>query len=479
MAPSIKVPPANVPGQASNQKVHTNPSAVPTVSYTPTDTTIPPSLYDKISNLESYKKLIEAEQRIDLLNTRKALDLQAINMKLAQESSFKRDKGTLRVFIYNTCESQPWQKQLAKERGQDISNLSSDPSFTLRVEGRFINEDENRGLDEVAPNLKFSSFLSGISIDLIQNENYPEMKNSNLNMVEWRSELNGQPIDSKFATGNRQSEFDGLDVKRNGMFNIKAKVAILLKEHSSRLKLSDALAHFAGKEVATQQEVIYLIWQYAIYKNLFKNNTSKVPVISGSETALMNGTDDGTQNSNQEDLTLVECDLILSDLLKVSSFKFSDLFKLIQPHFAPRSPIILEYEINTRKSTTLGDLVIDIPVELPYSSSKTQKEIMESTKATYERQAKADAVIQQLNNKIALGIVALQNLNSRELFYRELSQDPVEFVRKWLESQLEAFKALKSDEGYEEEVVRKAGYFEEHEDLLRDKIDVLLGSGRF
>ena len=52
-------------------------------------------------------------------------------------------------------------------------------------------------------------------------------------------------------------------------------------------------------------------------------------------------------------------------------------------------------------------------------------------------------------------------------------------MENWLESQLETFKALKSDEGYEEEVIRRAEYFEDNEDMLKEKIDVLLGSGRF
>ena len=117
-------------------------------------------------------------------------------------------------------------------------------------------------------------------------------------------------------------------------------------------------------------------------------------------------------------------------------------------------------------------------MDLPLSLSHTQKKIIEDTKSTYENLTKVDAAVQNLNNRISLGIVALQNANSRESFYRELSEDPVPFINRWLETQLETFKILKSDEGYDEELVRRAKFFEENEDLLKQKIDVLLGSNR-
>ena len=63
-------PPANKP--------RPNAAAVPTISYQPTDIIIPTQLYDKIGNLGEYKRLQEAEKKLDLLIARKSLDFQAI-----------------------------------------------------------------------------------------------------------------------------------------------------------------------------------------------------------------------------------------------------------------------------------------------------------------------------------------------------------------------------------------------------------------
>ncbi|EGW32955.1 uncharacterized protein SPAPADRAFT_60292 [Spathaspora passalidarum NRRL Y-27907] len=333
--------------------------------------------------------------------------------------------------------------------------LSSEANWTLRVEGRYLSDTKG----EIT--LKFSELLSGISIDLVANDDYP-MTNQSSHVVEWRD--------------GDGSTFDGIDIKRNGVFNIDAKIAILVKPpHTAKLQLSDAMCQFVGKTECTQQELMYLIWQYALYKNLFKKTEAYTNVAAVETGSLRQPTVAGQQDDGEDDLTLVVCDDILMELLHVKSFKFIDLYRLIQPHFKPRTPIIIDYVINTSKSTTLGDCIIDIPIELPHASTSTQREILDMNKSTFESLARADATIQQLNHRISLGIIALNNASMRQQFYRELSDDPVKFVEQWLESQSVTLKALKSDEGYDEEVVRRAQYFHDNEELIKEKIDLLLG----
>ena len=93
---ALLVPPQQQPpvgGQDVSSKPRPNPSTAPAISYTPTDTTIPPILYEKIPNLESYKKLKEAERNIDLLTTRKAMDFQAINAKINRAFNVEKGNG--------------------------------------------------------------------------------------------------------------------------------------------------------------------------------------------------------------------------------------------------------------------------------------------------------------------------------------------------------------------------------------------------
>lgn len=458
---------AQVPVADPPTKVSQPATAAPSLSFTPTEVNIPPSLYNKVPNLELYKKLQDAERQLDLLIAQKGLDFQSIQAASMQPANVKRETGTLRIFIYNTCENQPWQNTTSE-------SLSGDASWTLRVEGRFITDDEENKPTE---DMKFSSFLSGVSIEIVPNKDYPALQGAQSNIIEWRGD--NQPAGSKkqFNNGPPRWLFDGIDVKRHGVFNIKTKIAILTKDFSFKLHLSPEMAQFTGKVEASQQDLVFLIWQYVLFKKLFKKaeNLSSVPAVSASSVSSQSL---GVQGE-ESDLSMVQSDDVLKDLLKVDSFRFKDLYKLIQPHVRPRQPIVLEYEVDTTRSTTLGDVVVDIPVELALSMSKIEKEIIDENKSAFESMSKSDELVQYLNQRISLGIVALQNANSREQFYRELSEDPVVFLKNWLESQSETLKALKSEEGYNEEEVRRAEYFKKHEPFLRQKIDLMLGAQKF
>lgn len=442
-------------------KVHQVSAPTPAILYTPTDVNIPPRLYEKVPNLDLYKKLQAAEHRLDLFIAQKSLDFQAVQAASLNPHTNKPETGTLRVFVYNTCENMPWQKTGFEERPQDAS-------WTLHVEGRFI-PDNKRAAD--APQVKLSSLLQGISIEIVPNSDYPALQGNPTNIIEWRdkgdmpSKLPGNPNESSLRV------FDGIQVKRQGTFNIKTKIAILAKDFSARLQLTPEMAQFCGRREASQQELIYQIWQYVLYKGLFKqsDNATKVPAVSLSMGGL-------NAEEDENDISLVVCDDTLKSLLKVDVFKFRDLYKLIQPLLAPRQPIVIDYEVLTTQLTTLGNVVIDIPMELQLSLSSIQKELVEENKQAFEKMTKLDEHIQLLNQRILLGIAALQNVNAREVFYRELSEDPVGFLKQWLQSQAETLKALKSEEGYNEETVRRAKFFEENEDLLKQKIDLMLGA---
>ena len=124
----------------------------------------------------------------------------------------------MRIFIYNTCENQPWQKQLLQQKGLPVPDPTlAESSWTLRIEGKFISDipDEQQQIDET---FKFSSFLSAISVDLLPNENYPNIQESQSHIIEWRDD--GPNANKPPASVS----FDGLDIKRNGIFNIKAKL---------------------------------------------------------------------------------------------------------------------------------------------------------------------------------------------------------------------------------------------------------------
>lgn len=455
---------------------HPHPAPAPSATYLPTDTTIPPHLYHKVPCLALYKLLLDAEHSLDLAVARKALDLQSLHLKAIHPSYVRGVPGTLRIFVYNSCNNQPWQLQLPGLL--PVPDPVPDPTWTLRVEGKFI-PDAPLLCPLPAPN--FSSLISALSIDLIPNDHYPHLAPPLSHIIEWRENI-PDPMGKVLL-----SPFDGLDVTRAGMHDIDAKIALLVRSNSHELALDEPLANFAGKKLASQQDLVYLVWQYVLHRNLLRkgDSLSKVPAVappsdlpavaplvdpSSAPTAAGPGT---------ADALVAECDDVLRSLFHVDSFQFHHLYHLLLPHYLPREPIVLDYTINTRKSSTIGERVLDIPVTLPADLAAIQADMLSFNKARFENLTQADVAIARTHQKLAVAVATLHSTDMRERFYRDLSADPVAFVEQWLVSQSETLKALKSDEGYDEEVVRRAQYFHENEHLIRDKVNLLLGTGRF
>jgi chromatin remodeling complex protein RSC6 len=383
----------------------------------PTDVSIPHSIDGLVPEVELYRRLQEAEKRIDILTARKFAD--------ATDSIGKipRKKELLRIFVYNTADNQPWQRQ-----GQQVSG--EEPSWTLRVEGRLVNgqnpDDPTRK--------KFSSLVSGVAVDLIPNNLDPSQQIPKENVIEWH-----EPQDPKAKT----PEFDGLDIKRPGSENLKAKITIQPRDYPIKLKTSPELRSLVGVAETTQHDAVYAIWQYIQLNNL----------------------------QAVDDKRIINCDESLSKLFRVPRFNFKEIIALLSRHLSPSKPIVLDYEIRVDKATTLGDLVID--VEVPVENFTEQEALkLESKRLVAEH----DDSIKELNTKIVLGIQGLHNAHRKYQFYEKLSQDPVNFFTQFTESHSKLLKILSGDEGYNEENVRRSEFYTD--ELLQENVDILLKTNR-
>lgn len=379
----------------------------------PTDISIPRSIDALVPEVELYRRLQEAEKRIDVLTARKFGD--------GTESLGKipRTKELLRIFIYNTAENQPWQGQESE----------GEPSWTLRIEGRLVNDEGDESTRK-----KFSSFVSGIAVDLIPNNLEPSQQIPKENVIEWH-----EPHDPK-AKG---AEFDGLDIKRPGSENLRAKITIQPREYPLKLKTSPELRALVGVAETTQHDAVYSLWQYIQLNNL----------------------------QAADDKRIINCDESLSKLFGVPRFNFKEVIQMLGRHLSPNKPIVLDYEIKVDRASTLGDLVID--VEVPVENFSAQEALKSETKKLVTEH---DESIKELNTKIVMGIQGLHNAHRKYQFYDKLSQDPVNFFKEFTESHSKLLKILSGDEGYNEENVRKAEFYTD--EVLAENVDILLKTNR-
>lgn len=405
----------------------------------PTDIAIPHSIDPIVPEVDLYRRLHDAEKRVDIFTTRKMNDLSDTLVKVP------RKKQLLRIFVYNTAENQPWQQPAQQQPTSLIPGQartsSETPSWTLRVEGRLVN-----GQDATDPTRrKFSSFISGISVDLIPNDQNQTQLDNGLpplqptsipkeNVIEWH-----ENSDPKI----KGVEFDGLDVKRTGSENIKARITIQPKEYPVKLRASPDLSRLLGVSETTQHDAVYAIWQYVQLNNL----------------------------QAAEDKRIINCDENLSKLFGVPRFNFKDVIEFLSKHLLPNRPIELEYLIRVDRATTLGDVVIDIEVPVEdLSVQETWK--VESKKLVAEH----DEAIKELNTKIILGIQGLHTSHRKYQFYEKLSKDPANFFQEFTESHSKLLKILAGDEGYNEETVRRSEFYTD--EMLAENVDILLKTNR-
>ncbi|KAK3067984.1 hypothetical protein LTS18_000858, partial [Coniosporium uncinatum] len=113
------------------------------VSRKPTDKNIPDGVEDIVigDGVDRYRKLREVERRLDAVMMRKKLDIQD------SVTRGMRKYRTLRVWISNTAENQPWQQSNMDTDTFDFDD--SQATYKVKIEGRLLEEDdEDADLEE-------------------------------------------------------------------------------------------------------------------------------------------------------------------------------------------------------------------------------------------------------------------------------------------------------------------------------------------
>ena len=232
----------------------------------PTDRNMPEGVEDLIigDGVQQYKDLRDVEKKLDYAMMRKRLDIQdTVNRNV------KRQK-TMRIWISNTVENQPWQRPALDENSFDF-NSGADATYKVKIEGKILDEPEDDILDSDSEEdqemedaeeakkekkrpqtkHKFSNYFKAISVE------YDKIKNAvNTNpnidpsmQIEWKK--------SPQAT-----EFDCLEFTRKGDESLNVTFNLVRDEQLERYRLSQALAGTLDMEEADRAEVVMGIWEY-------------------------------------------------------------------------------------------------------------------------------------------------------------------------------------------------------------------------
>ena len=260
----------------------------------PTDKNIPEGVEDIIigDGVQQYKDLREVERRLDAVMMRKRLDLQASRQQKSERSK------TLRIWISNTVENQPWQGRELDENAFDFST-GNEATYKVKIEGRLLDdndlrdasdsEDEEKeenqsgvatkagdamehdGHDEpptisklpaaVQPRHRLSHFFKSITVDFDRNKN---LQPDGASQIEWKK----PPVAPNSSNSSPAADFDCLEFSRKSDENINCTINLYRDETPDRYKLDKVLVDILDIEEETRAGIVMGIWEYVKSMNL-------------------------------------------------------------------------------------------------------------------------------------------------------------------------------------------------------------------
>ncbi|KAJ5085364.1 hypothetical protein N7532_010135 [Penicillium argentinense] len=384
----------------------------------PTDKNIPDGIEDVVigEGVQQYNNLRELEKRLDAAVVRKRLDIQDSISKTVKKYR------TMRIWITNTVENQPW---------QNTGSIPGSGRYKVRIEGRLLDDntdptvpedDEKDSAGEYAmdqgkegedkeksdkKNQRFSHFFKTITIDYDKPAiTVPE----EVKPITW----NKPQVPSNAAPTPPNAEFDSLQFSRGSQENLNVTINLVRDETPERYKLSKELAEVLDVEEETRSGIVLGIWDYIRAMEL----------------------------QEDEEKRQVRCDHRLRSIFGREQMFFPQIPEMIGPHTSPMEPIKLPYTIRVdedfHKDPTPTIYDIRVAVEDPLRAK-----MMALTQNP--KYAAGLHQIAALDDQVALIIQALNHSSARHSFYTALSKDPVAFLRRWVNSQRRDLETILGD----------------------------------
>ncbi|KAF7176777.1 hypothetical protein CNMCM7691_003937 [Aspergillus felis] len=418
--PQHTVPPQYIPPQRNMP--HPN-DAVQRRSRKPTDKNIPDGIEEVIigEGIQQYKSLRDLEKRLDASIVRKRLDIQDSISKTVKKYR------TMRIWISNTVENQPWQTGAGENGAVPGSNPGSG-RYKVRIEGRLLDDDsdptapddsddEGENAEENGdamehdgqaaekpkksaakrPKQRFSQFFKSITIDF---DKSPSSNPEETKTISWTK----PQLPANAVTLPPTADFDSLQFSRASQDNLNVTISLVRDEAPERYKLSKELAEVLDVEEETRSGIVLGIWDYIRAMGL----------------------------QEDEEKRLVRCDHRLRAIFGRDQMFFPQIPESIGPHTSPLDPIKLPYTIRVdedfHKDPTPTVYDIQVAVEDPLRA----KMLALTQNPQYTAGLRQIAA---LDDQLALIVQALTHSRAKHSFYTALSKDPATFLRRWVNSQ--------------------------------------------
>ena len=231
----------------------------------PVDKNLPEGIDDLVigDGAKAYRELRDIERRLDTVMMRKRLEV--MDSQPAMRSS--RDMRTLRIWISNTVENQPWQPGELDSTAFDFGS-DSQATFRVKIEGRLLDEekDSEEQLPDVADDknakstpttsqpTKFSHFFKQITVDF---DRASSLQPDQYTSIQWKKA-------APFSKGPPPTDasFDSLEFERKGDENINVSIKLIRDEVRERSRFSKPLADLIGVQEGDRASALQGVYSY-------------------------------------------------------------------------------------------------------------------------------------------------------------------------------------------------------------------------
>jgi SWI/SNF-related matrix-associated actin-dependent regulator of chromatin subfamily D len=201
---------------------------------------------------------------------------------------------------------------------------------------------------------------------------------------------------------------------------------MLLDYQPPQFKLDPRLAKLLSIHTATRPVIIQSLWQYIKVHNL--------------------------QDSQEKEF--INLDKYLQQIFECERIRFTEIPSKLHMHCMPPDPIVIQHTINIELNEPKRTSIYDIDVEVDDQLRDQMKNFLTTS------QTQSLAEVAQLDSKIHEHIEQINQLRVNREFFMSFSEDPQEFINKWLVSQSNDLKTMLELNGNPEEE-RKAHFYRE------------------
>lgn len=155
-----------------------------------------------------------------------------------------------------------------------------------------------------------------------------------------------------------------------------------------------------------------------------------------------------------EDKRLIHCDARLKQLFNNSDqVHFSQIPELINQHLSRPDPVVINYTIRVDKEQHQSPQAYDIDVEI---ESPVRQKMMNCLAA-----GQTQKEIMGLDEKIVQCVQSINNSKIKRDFLLQFSQEPVDFINKWIASQARDLEVILGESKINLEEMRRNDFYKQ------------------